>query len=129
MKRRITDDRWIKIWNIEDKFVFKVYPRNNKNQEMGTSTEYATYDECDIASKEFVCFILRNVVKDKTSKYIQYEQYKDDKNCWHYRYICKDDSNGSIFYQRYVGNKSSAHKGITSLYNTLEKAYGESQNE
>ena len=124
MKERITDGRWIKTWNIDNKFVFKVYPRNNKNQEIGTSKEYTTLEECKIASETFICFILRKPVKDKNSKYIKFEQYKDDKNCWHYRYVCADDTGQPIFYQRYVGKKNNAQKGVTSLYNTLENAYG-----
>lgn len=124
MKKIISDDRWIKIHNLDNKYVFKVYPKNSKNQELGTSKQYATYDECITASRKFICFILGECVKNKNSQYIEYEQYKDQKNCWHYRYICVDDTGQRVFYQRYVGKKINAQKGVASLYDTLENAYG-----
>lgn len=122
--KKITDDRWIKIHNLDDEYVFKVYPRNRKDQELGTSKKYATYEECITASRKFIHFILVECVKSKNSQYIEYEQYKDDKNCWHYRYICKNDDETLVFYQRYVEDKTNAQKGVTSLYNTLENVYG-----
>ena len=121
---KVTDGRWIKVWNKDNKYVFKIYPHNNKNQELGTSKEYATCEDCKTASEEFIHFVLRQCIKNKNSKNIQFEQYKDDKNCWHYRYICVDDTGQPVFYQSYVGKKTNAQNGVASLYNTLENAYG-----
>ena len=99
-----------KIYRYIDQVCF-LSRENNKNQEIGTSKEYTNFEECKIASETFICFILRKPVKDKNSKYIKFEQYKDDKNCWHYRYVCADDTGQPVFYQRYVGNKNSMRNG------------------
>lgn len=123
MKKLVKEGRWIKIYKTDGEYVFKTYPRNDKNQRLGTSRAYSSFEECEEASKKFIRFILENEINNSDSQYIILEQEKDARGCWRYRYVCNDENGQPFFYQRYVGNKTNSKKGVISIYNTLEKAY------
>lgn len=114
----LQDERYLKIIEINGKFVFKIYPRNNKNQELGTSTEYGSFAECKTASSDFIRFILKNSVNTEKSPFVALDK-KQANGTWFYRYVLTDADKKALFYQRTVSNSVSAKKGVSSLYNTV----------
>ena len=63
-------------------------------------------------------------ISNESSPFIEIKKEKLADKDWRYRYILMDTDKKTLFYQRYVFQKANAKKGVTSLYNTIDNAYG-----
>ena len=120
----VIDERYLKIIERNNKYVFEVYPRNSKTFCLGTSIEYDNFNDCKVASEFFIKFIIDTPISNESSPFIEIKKEKLADKDWRYRYILMDTDKKTLFYQRYVFQKANAKKGVTSLYNTIDNAYG-----
>ena len=120
--QQVYESRKCKIFKTDEGYVYKIYPKNRKNQELGTSKIFANKEKCKEAYVEFKQYVLNKKVNSAENNCISIEKTKSEKDIPKYRYICKiNDEN--IFYQRYVDSMENCKKGVKSLYNTLEYIY------
>ncbi|MCI8383450.1 MAG: hypothetical protein HFJ33_00965 [Clostridia bacterium] len=65
----------IQVVKENDKYCFKIFPRNSNTQALGKSPYFKEEGECTKALREFMQFIINNGIKTSDSKYVK---TKDD---------------------------------------------------
>lgn len=119
---QVYDSRAYKVFKTDEGYIYKIYPKNNTNQELGTSKVFDDLKKCKDAYVEFKKYILNNKVDSVENNCISIEKTKSEKDIPKYRYICKiNDEN--IFYQRYVDSMENCKKGVKRLYDALNHIY------
>lgn len=61
----------IQLVDENDGYCFKVFPGNSNKQALGKSPYFKEKDECIKALREFMQFIIDNVIKTSDSKYVK----------------------------------------------------------
>ena len=120
--QQVYESRKCKIFKTDEGYIYKIYPQNNKNQELGTSKIFANKEKCKEAYEEFKKYILNKKVDSSENSCISIEKTKSEKNIAKYRYVCKINEE-NVFYQQYVYSLANSKKGVKSLYNALEHIY------
>ena len=121
----LVDRRYLKIVKKNNKYVFRVYPRNNRIQFLGTSIEYENFDDCKAASWSFIKFVIEKSINNYQSRFIELDKEKREHDVWYYKYVLMDSDRKPLFYQRHVLNKTNSKKGVASLYDTISEClYG-----
>lgn len=121
----LVDGRYLKIVKKNNKYVFRVYPRNNRIQFLGTSIEYENVEDCKAASRSFIKFVIEKPINNYQSQFIEIDKEKRANDICYYRYVLMDSDKKTLFYQRSVLSKTNSKKGVTSLYDTIsEYLYG-----
>lgn len=94
------------------KYLFVLYPCNNKSQELGHSIEYFDRISCKEAFNEFKNFVKTNKIDSSASKYIS---IRDINGKYIYEYL-KD--NKVLFYRTMpYEDKKSINFIINNIYN------------
>lgn len=117
----LDDGRYLKIIEKNNKYFFRVYPRNNCMQFLGTSIEYENVEDCKSASRSFIKFVIEESINSFQSQFIEIDEEKRANNTWQYKYVLMDSDKKPLFYQRIVLSKTNSKKGVTSLYNTISE--------
>jgi hypothetical protein len=63
--------RRIQLVNENDGYCFKIFPGNSNSQALGKSPYFKEKEECIKALREFMQFIVDNVIKTSDSKYVK----------------------------------------------------------
>ena len=72
----LIDERYLKIIKRNNKYVFWIYPRNNKTICLGTSIEYDNFNDCKVASELFIKFIIDTPISNEKSFFIEIKKEK-----------------------------------------------------
>lgn len=118
--KNLYSDRYFKIKKSSDGFVFKVYPKNSKTQELGTSKPYSSKDDCRIGILTFVNFILDNKIESANSEHIRIKELEHTKEQRKHYYECFDKDEEMLFKSLLLENSSSIKKGVISLYKLIK---------
>ena len=120
--KQVYESRKCIIFETDEGYIFKIYPLNNKNQEIGTSTTFENLECCKKAYDELERYVLNNSVDSVENSCISTEKVEDEKGIYKYRYVCKIGEE-NIFYQRYVYSLDNCTKGVKRLYDALKYIY------
>ena len=124
-KNILVDRRYLKIIEKNNKYAFRVYPRNNRIQFLGTSIEYENLEDCKTASRSFIKLVIEKSINSYQSRFIELDKEKRENDVWYYKYVLMDSDKKPLFYQKPVLNKTNSKKGVASLYDTISEClYG-----
>lgn len=114
------NERYFRIKNNHNKFFYRFFPSNNKNQSLCHSKEYASKDESIQEIEKMINFLIDKKINNDNSDFVEIEEINEnDKQL--YRYVFKNKHGERVLFGEKRIHKKDAKNGISSLYNQIYK--------